>query len=675
MVRRSARNTANAVPVRGGWVLPHGMGIETANTAGASGNAATAPAARVTRAATRRASVSNGAATEEASQQPPVADSTHDQELQDTGVVPPVEHETDDAIVAQHEQRPADETVALNNTVAAITTADDLHTDATERDTVPLRRSNRITSRVVHEAVQDQVETEGPPKRATRSRKQVKVEDTTLTEEQKLEPNSEPEAPTRRSTRGRKQVRAGDDGLSDNESKPDPDHQELEARPKRVTRGRKRVKVEDTDFTEGKTEKPKRVPKKTKDNPYGLTPGRSPFPEWEAPSAEQCETVYRILADMHDDVQPISPDVIPAPSLEVTGCGEVPFVLEALIRTLLSGAVTFAGAAKMLKGIIEKFGILEDGVAKGSIDWNKVRLSPIEDLVEAIREGGLANIKAKSIKATLDIVYQENLDRRAAYLAERETGIPAAVYGASEKTQSQKDLEILKTDQGILSLDHMRGLSADEAMREFTKYPGIGVKTAACVILFCLQIPCFAVDTHVHRFSKWLGWTPPKADENGTFSHLQVRCPDHLKYGLHQLFIRHGQTCSRCKANTAEGTKDWDAVVCPLEHLLTRSKKMSKARKGPKKKNGSKTDDAGLETSEGDKVSSEDDAKVKEEGGEEGEVSTDSLENGGIERNISEDTNTNVPNIEANIDDAEYKELESELSEVDEAVLKDIIEP
>jgi endonuclease III len=389
---------------------------------------------------------------------------------------------------------------------------------------------------------------------------------------QKLEQEAEDPKQTttlRRSKRARKQVKEEDDKDSDQEYLP-----------KRVKPTHQQANVEDDN--EDVPEKPKRVPKKTKDNPYGLTPGRSPFPDWEAPSAAQCEEVYRILADMHDSVQPQSPEVIPAPSLEVTGCGEVEYVLEALMRTLLSGAVTFAGAAKMLKGIIAKYGVLEDGLAKGSVDWNKVRLSPIQDLVAAIQQGGLSKIKAKHIKGTLDMVYQENVERRAAYLAEQETGTPANVYGASEKTQSQKDLEILKTEQNILSLDHMRGLSADEAMRQFTKFPGIGVKTAACVILFCLQMPCFAVDTHVHRFSKWLGWAPVKADENDAFSHLEVRCPNHLKYGLHQLFIRHGQTCGRCKTSTAEGTKEWDAVVCPLEHLLVRSKKMAKPGKGPK---------------------------------------------------------------------------------------------
>ncbi|RYP16289.1 hypothetical protein DL767_010200 [Monosporascus sp. MG133] len=328
-----------------------------------------------------------------------------------------------------------------------------------------------------------------------------------------------------------------------------------------------------------KPKKEKRKPKKTKDNPYGLTPGETPFPYWTAPTAAQCEEVYKLLADMHDDVQPQAPEVIPAPSLEVAGCGEVPSVLDALLRTLLSGATTFDNADKMIKGLVEKFGILPGGIGKGSIDWNKVRLSPLEDVVDAIRVGGLGNNKAKSIKAILDMVHQETVERRDAYLEERETGVAAAVIGAAVKTKGQKDLEIEKVEKNILSLDHIRDLSVDEAMKEFTKYPGVGVKTSACVILFCLQRPCFAVDTHVDKFSRWLRWVPEKATVDDIFSHLEVRCPDHLKYGLHQLFIRHGKTCGKCRRGTVEGTEEWKTLVCPLEHLLDRfDKRQSKAK-------------------------------------------------------------------------------------------------
>ncbi|KAK8089948.1 hypothetical protein PG997_004909 [Apiospora hydei] len=58
---------------------------------------------------------------------------------------------------------------------------------------------------------------------------------------------------------------------------------------------------------EAEQKTPKRKARKTKDNPYGLTPGETPYPDWQGPNAQQCEEIYRILADMHDDVQPLPP--------------------------------------------------------------------------------------------------------------------------------------------------------------------------------------------------------------------------------------------------------------------------------------------------------------------------------------------------------------------------------
>lgn len=327
------------------------------------------------------------------------------------------------------------------------------------------------------------------------------------------------------------------------------------------------------------TGQPKRKAWKTKDNPYGLSPGETPYPGWSAPSPQQCQDVYDILAKMHDDVTPLPPDKIPAPSLEVTGCGEVPSVLDGLIRTVLSGATTFESADGMLQAVVRKFGVLEDGIGKGSVDWNNVRIADYNDVYTQLKNGGLGRIKAKNVQAILNMVYEENMERRAAYLQEKETGSQADVASASDNTTGQKELEILKASEEMLSLDHMHSMETHNAIGHFVRYPGVGVKTAACVTLFSLQRPCFAVDTHVFRMSRWLGWVPEKTSEDETFGHLEVRCPDRLKYGLHQLFVRHGKTCHRCNDKSFQATKAWDETQCPLEHLMNRfTKRAAKTR-------------------------------------------------------------------------------------------------
>ncbi|KAL4781335.1 DNA glycosylase [Aspergillus varians] len=313
------------------------------------------------------------------------------------------------------------------------------------------------------------------------------------------------------------------------------------------------------ELTEPQSAKKKRTKKA---NTYGLTPGVTPFPDWSHPTPEECEEVNRLLSGVHGEI--VAPATIPEPSLTVTGCGEVPSVLDALIRTLLSGATTGNNSALAFNGLVQKFGILDDGIGKGSVNWEAVRRAPVKDVFEAIKSGGLADTKSKSIKGILDMVYKENQERR---------DILVKGEGGDDETEGEKQYEIACADQNFLSLNHLHSLNTEKVMTELVKYPGIGPKTAACVALFCLQRPCFAVDTHIFRICKWLNWVPPnKATEITAFSHLEMRIPDHLKYSLHKLFIHHGKSCPRCRAITGQSAAGWEEG-CAIDHLVTRTGK------------------------------------------------------------------------------------------------------
>lgn len=338
-----------------------------------------------------------------------------------------------------------------------------------------------------------------------------------------------------------------------------------------------------------KEESPKKA--KAKQNTYGLTPGRSPFPKWHHPTAEECEVLNKLLSEVHGEV--IAPETIPAPSLTVAGCGEVPSVLDALIRTLLSAATTGANSSRAFNGLVQRFGILEEGIGKGSVNWEAVRQASLKDVFDAIKSGGLADVKSKNLKAILDMVHQENQERRKLLLSDQSASSApdnkaTDLIDSTNKAEKDKQYEITCAEQNFLSLNHLHNVSSDEAMTELTKYPGIGPKTAACVILFCLQRPCFAVDTHIFRLCKWLGWVPSKGvNEVTAFSHLEVRIPDHLKYSLHQLFIRHGKTCPRCRAITRESSAGWEEG-CAIDHLVKRTGKLKGAGRvaGKKSKKG-----------------------------------------------------------------------------------------
>ncbi|KAK5731222.1 hypothetical protein LTR15_001161 [Elasticomyces elasticus] len=327
------------------------------------------------------------------------------------------------------------------------------------------------------------------------------------------------------------------------------------------------IKAEDAD-EKSVVATPKKTPKKAN---YGLTPGLSPYPDYLHPTAEECREVTRLLEKVHGKVT--APKSIPPPSLDVSGCGEVPSVLDALIRTRLSANTTNKNSSTAFQGLVKRFGTLTEGIGKGSVDWDAVRRAPQKEVFYAIERGGLADRKSKDIQAILQIAYDEAQERKAAL-----TSSTASAPGEANEPQAEKDAEVEKATNNVLSLDHLHLLSTNDAIEKMLTLPGIGPKTASCVALFCLQRPSFAVDTHVFRLCQYLGWVPnaksvkkgqPKVDRNTTYSHCDVRIPDEFKYPLHQLLIKHGKICPRCRAITGQGSAGWEEG-CPIEHLVKR---------------------------------------------------------------------------------------------------------
>ena len=316
-------------------------------------------------------------------------------------------------------------------------------------------------------------------------------------------------------------------------------------------------------------------------------PCSDPYPDWAHPMPDECQVVHDFLINAFPKDQRsrfFQPDTVPPPSEFVAGCGEVPTILDAMLRTLLSAATSKRNSSSAFQGLVKRFGLQESGPCKGSVDWTAIRHASTEDVFQAIKTGGLAKNKSKNMKAILDMVYSENEERCKSHIKVIENDDPsAAPEGADPTNLKQMKGEIELFEQDILTLDYYHLLSKDDALMAMQKYPGIGVKTAACVALFCMQKPCFAVDTHVFRLCRYLGWVPPKdeevaqgekkrpeVNEVNTFKHCEVRIPENLKYGLHQLFWDHGNNCGRCRAITGETSEVWAGANCPIEHLLKR---------------------------------------------------------------------------------------------------------
>ncbi|MFX0007091.1 MAG: endonuclease III [Candidatus Hermodarchaeota archaeon] len=70
--------------------------------------------------------------------------------------------------------------------------------------------------------------------------------------------------------------------------------------------------------------------------------------------------------------------------------------------------------------------------------------------------------------------------------------------------------------------------------------PGVGSKTANCVLVYAFKIPAIPVDTHVHRISNRLDWVKTK-NPIQTEAALKKLLPKELWLKVNRLFVRFGQ--------------------------------------------------------------------------------------------------------------------------------------
>ena len=150
--------------------------------------------------------------------------------------------------------------------------------------------------------------------------------------------------------------------------------------------------------------------------------------------------------------------------------------------------------------------------------WDAVAEAPVEEVEDAIRPGGLAPTKSVRIKQILEAIGDDDL----LWLAEA---------------------------------------PLDEARAYLCALPGVGRKTAACVLLFSFGRPDVPVDTHVYRVGGRLGLWPQKAPLIAAHDELARLVGDdgEFAYEAHVLLIRHGRrTCVARAPRCAE---------CPLRRM------------------------------------------------------------------------------------------------------------
>lgn len=111
-----------------------------------------------------------------------------------------------------------------------------------------------------------------------------------------------------------------------------------------------------------------------------------------------------------------------------------------------------------------------------------------------------------------------------------------------------KILEIVRGDFGAYSIAELAKRGRDEARRYLTALPGVGEKTAACVLMFDMDLPAFPVDTHVSRVCRRVGFVSEKASPDDICELMEREVPPGRYLGGHVNIIEHGRAvCSARK--------------------------------------------------------------------------------------------------------------------------------
>ena len=155
--------------------------------------------------------------------------------------------------------------------------------------------------------------------------------------------------------------------------------------------------------------------------------------------------------------------------------------------------------------------------------WEEVRDAPVDAVEEAIRPGGISKVKSARITSILKAVTE------------------SSGHG--------------------LSLDWLAQLAVPEAQNYLCSLPGVGRKTAACVLLFALGMRDVPVDTHVSRVGTRLGLFRPGAPFEEMHDEMLAITPRGQELEFHINLLRHGRRT--CHARRPECGACALARMCP----------------------------------------------------------------------------------------------------------------
>ena len=177
--------------------------------------------------------------------------------------------------------------------------------------------------------------------------------------------------------------------------------------------------------------------------------------------------------------------------------------ISVLVQTILSQNTSDTNSGSAFQALTAAFD-----------NWEDVADADVDTIAHCIRHGGLGMIKAQRIKQALQGIVRE---------------------------------------RGQLELDFLSQLNLPDAEDWLLQLPGVGLKTARCVLLFSLGMPALPVDTHILRVSKRLGFISPKASLHEAHYALGELVPPEDVYKFHVLVIEHGRRTCQARHPDCQG--------------------------------------------------------------------------------------------------------------------------
>lgn len=188
------------------------------------------------------------------------------------------------------------------------------------------------------------------------------------------------------------------------------------------------------------------------------------------------------------------------------------------------------------------------------------RLDPLEELVLTVLSQSTSDVnRDRAFRAM-----------RARYptweaLGEADPGELAATIraGGLSNVKAPRILAILQTIRdrqgGSLDLSWMRGAPTGSVRAYLTSLPGVGPKTAACVMAFSLGRAALPVDTHVYRVARRLGFFDGRVSAAAAHQVMERAVPPALRVRMHVGLIGLGRQV--CRAGLPR------CPACPLLDL------------------------------------------------------------------------------------------------------------